>query len=65
MIERIAILGTGLLGTSVGLALAGAGFRGSIAGWNRGAEQAQLALKMGAVDSVRRRSAWKPRGRAR
>jgi prephenate dehydrogenase len=52
MIERISILGTGLLGTSVGLALRGAGFRGSITGWNRGAEQGQLALKMGAVDSL-------------
>jgi len=52
MIERIAILGTGLLGTSAGLALRAAGFRGSITGWNRGAEGAQTALSMGAVDAV-------------
>jgi prephenate dehydrogenase len=52
MIERIAILGTGLLGTSVGLALRSAGFRGSIVGWNRGAEGAQLALAAGAIDSI-------------
>jgi prephenate dehydrogenase len=52
MISRISILGTGLLGTSVGLALRGVGFRGSITGWNRSAEQGQLALKMGAVDSL-------------
>ncbi len=52
MISRISILGTGLLGTSVGLALRDAGFRGSITGWNRGAEQGQTALKMGAVDSL-------------
>ena len=52
MIERISILGTGLLGTSVGLALRGAGFRGSITGWNRGTEQGQLALKLSAVDSL-------------
>jgi prephenate dehydrogenase len=52
MIERIAILGTGLLGTSVGLALRAAGFRGAIAGWNRGAEGGQTALSMGAVDLV-------------
>jgi prephenate dehydrogenase len=52
MIERISILGTGLLGTSVGLALREAGFRGSITGWNRSAEQGQLALKLGAVDSL-------------
>jgi prephenate dehydrogenase len=52
MISRIAILGTGLLGTSVGLALRVAGFEGSIAGWNRSPEQGQLALKMGAIDSI-------------
>jgi prephenate dehydrogenase len=52
MIERIAILGTGLLGTSAGLALRAAGFRGSIVGWNRSPEQGQLALQMGAIDSV-------------
>jgi prephenate dehydrogenase len=56
MIERIAILGTGLLGTSVGLALRAAGFGGSIVGWNRGDEGAQTALKAGAIDS----SAWDP-----
>ena len=52
MIERIAILGTGLLGTSVGLALRAAGFRGSIVGWNRSPEGAQAALEMDAVDSI-------------
>jgi prephenate dehydrogenase len=52
MIQRIAILGTGLLGTSVGLALRAAGFKGSIIGWNRSTEQAQLALSMGAIDSI-------------
>ena len=52
MIERIAILGTGLLGTSVGLALRAAGFHGAITGWNRSAEGAQTALSLGAVDSI-------------
>ena len=52
MIERISILGTGLLGTSVGLALREAGFRGTITGWNRSSEQGQIALKLGAVDSL-------------
>ena len=52
MIERIAILGTGLLGTSVGLALRAAGFKGAIAGWNRNRDQAELALKLGAIDSI-------------
>ena len=52
MISRIAILGTGLLGTSVGLALRSAGFKGAIVGWNRGAEQGKVALKMDAIDSI-------------
>jgi prephenate dehydrogenase len=52
MIDRISILGTGLLGTSIGLALRAAGFRGTIVGWNRSPEQAQIALSMGAIDSV-------------
>ncbi len=52
MIERIAILGTGLLGTSVGLALRAAGYRGELTGWNRGAEGAQAALAMKAVDAL-------------
>jgi prephenate dehydrogenase len=52
MIERIAILGTGLLGTSVGLALRAANYRGTIVGWNRSAEGAQAALTMGAIDTI-------------
>jgi len=52
MIERIAIFGTGLLGTSVGLALRAAGFHGTITGWNRSPEGAQQALSMGAIDSI-------------
>jgi prephenate dehydrogenase len=52
MIERIAILGTGLLGTSVGLALRSSGFTGSITGWNRNRQHAELAMRMGAIDSI-------------
>ena len=52
MFERISILGTGLLGTSVGLALRASGFHGSIVGWNRGAEGARLALEAGAIDAI-------------
>jgi prephenate dehydrogenase len=52
MIERIAILGTGLLGTSAGLALRTAGFTGRIVGWNRTSDQAELALQMGALSDV-------------
>lgn len=52
MIERIAILGTGLLGTSAGLALRAAGFRGQIVGWNRSPEQAHIAQELGAIGSI-------------
>jgi prephenate dehydrogenase len=52
MIERIAILGTGLLGTSIGLALRAAGFGGSIMGWNRSPEGGCEALERHAVDSL-------------
>jgi len=52
MTSRIAILGTGLLGASAGLALRAAGFQGSIVGWNRGAEGAETARRMGALDSI-------------
>lgn len=52
MIERIAILGTGLLGASVGLGLRASGYKGRIVGWNRGAEGARTALEAGAVDEI-------------
>jgi prephenate dehydrogenase len=52
LIDRIAILGTGLLGTSVGLALRASNFPGTITGWNRTASEAELALQMGALDSI-------------
>ena len=53
MINRIAILGTGLLGTSVGLALRDAGFEGEITGWNRTLEEAHAAHRMGALTAVK------------
>ena len=52
LISRISILGTGLLGTSAGLALRAAKFPGTITAWNRSPDQAQLALEMGAFDSI-------------
>ena len=52
MISRISILGTGLLGASVGLALRKAGFQGRITGWNRSPGQARLAHEMGAIDEI-------------
>lgn len=61
MIQRITIIGTGLIGTSVGLALrSGAArtaddasrFRGKIIGCDADAAQADTALQMGAVDEI-------------
>jgi prephenate dehydrogenase len=52
MMERVAILGMGLLGTSVGLALRAAGFEGTIVGWNRNRAHAETALGMGAIDRI-------------
>jgi prephenate dehydrogenase len=51
-IERIAIFGTGLIGASVGLALRAHGFRGSIVGWDRSREEANIACKSGAIDTA-------------
>ena len=36
----------------MGLALRAAGFKGSIVGWNRSRGQAEIALEMGAIDSI-------------
>lgn len=52
MIERLLILGTGLLGTSTGLALRAAGFSGSITGWDKDPKQSEAALALKAIDVV-------------
>jgi prephenate dehydrogenase len=52
MIERISILGMGLLGTSAGLALRAAGFGGQIIGWNRSPGQARFAFNKGAISEI-------------
>jgi prephenate dehydrogenase len=52
MIERVLILGTGLLGTSTGLALRAAGFAGAIAGWDKDPKQSQEALRLNAIDAI-------------
>jgi prephenate dehydrogenase len=51
-IQSIAILGTGLIGSSVGLALRANGFAGSITGWDRAPEEAEIAREKGAIDTV-------------
>jgi prephenate dehydrogenase len=50
IIQRITILGTGLIGASVGLALRAAQFPGEIVGWDRNPAHSQIALDRGAVD---------------
>ncbi len=52
MIESVTILGTGLIGASVGLALRDAGFAGVITGWDKRPKEAQTALARGALTSV-------------
>jgi prephenate dehydrogenase len=51
-IEKVLILGTGLLGASTGLALRAAGFTGSITGWDKDPKQAQTALSLRAIHAV-------------
>jgi prephenate dehydrogenase len=52
MMERVAILGTGLIGASVGLALRKAGFAGAITGWDKRRDEAQTALDLGALTAT-------------
>src|ERR1700760_2222740 len=52
MIERIFIVGTGLLGASTGLALRAHGFAGEVAGWDRDVASLETALQLGAITST-------------
>jgi prephenate dehydrogenase len=52
MIERVAIIGTGLIGSSVGLALKANGFAGSVVGWDANADELNTALRIGAIDAA-------------
>jgi prephenate dehydrogenase len=47
---RICIIGTGLIGASLGLALKAAGHAGEIVGWDANADELKLALARGAID---------------
>ncbi len=51
-IERIAILGTGLIGASVGLALRSHGYAGGIIGWDPAPSELAAAQSIGAIDSA-------------
>ena len=50
MMDRVLIVGTGLIGASVGLALRAAGFGGRIDGWDSSSLELAAAVQMGAVD---------------
>jgi prephenate dehydrogenase len=50
MINRILILGTGLIGASTGLALRASGFTGEIAGFDASASELETAQAAGAID---------------
>lgn len=51
MIERVTIIGSGLIGASIGLALREAGFPGEIAGWDHSPEALAQALRIGAIQT--------------
>jgi prephenate dehydrogenase len=48
--ERVLIIGTGLIGASVGLALKANGFEGEVVGWDANVEELETALRRGALD---------------
>jgi prephenate dehydrogenase len=52
MMERILIVGTGLLGASTGLALRTHGFAGELIGWDRDPNALETALRLGAFTST-------------
>ncbi len=51
-IQRIAILGTGLIGASTGLALRAHGFTGHITGWDPSSAELAIAERSGAIQSA-------------
>ena len=50
--KRVCIVGTGLIGASVGLALKASGFEGTIAGWDANPAELAAADRCGAVDDA-------------
>ncbi len=51
MIKHVTIVGTGLIGASIGLALREAGFSGEIDGWDASFESLDAAYRAGAITS--------------
>jgi prephenate dehydrogenase len=52
MATRVLIIGTGLIGASVGLALKAQKFEGSVAGWDANPRELATALEAGAIDQA-------------
>ena len=52
MATRVLIIGTGLIGASVGLALKAQKFEGSVAGWDADPRELATALEVGAIDEA-------------
>ena len=52
MATRVLIIGTGLIGASVGLALRVQKFEGSVAGWDADPRELATALEVGAIDEA-------------
>jgi prephenate dehydrogenase len=50
MMERVLIIGTGLIGASIGLALRAAGFAGRVDGWDASVLELATAVQMSAID---------------
>jgi prephenate dehydrogenase len=50
--NKVAILGVGLIGGSLGLALRGSGFAGEVAGWDIDEAVSNAGLQRGALDAV-------------
>ncbi len=50
MATRVLIIGTGLIGASVGLALKAQKFEGSVAGWDADPRELATAMEIGAID---------------
>jgi prephenate dehydrogenase len=51
-VTSVTIVGTGLIGASVGLALKANGFEGKVVGWDANAAELQTALQRGAIDEA-------------
>ena len=62
--ERVFIIGTGLIGASTGLALRGAGFGGRIDGWDTSQLEMAAAVQMAAIDgrAANAKGRWSWRG---